>query len=248
MPNLQLLPGTLPTNCYPSDPQQLYNLMFSLGAAVLGDLDGVIISDSAPAAEDRDKAWIKTNASAPLWPPIFVFYNGMWVMPNPEPASGDTRRIWVGSLASLITYDGGDAGALSAAGGAMWEEDTDFRDRIPMGVGTTLAVAVSTNYGDADASITLSDANFKNHTHFVAAGTANGSATPLVSASTKVSYSGGGMGNENYNMLGVSGDANVGLSSTAGGATGNNDPFSILNPVRGIYVIKRSSRIYYRGA
>lgn len=222
--------------------------MFSLGAAVLGDLDGVIISDTAPAAEDRDKAWIKTNATAPLWPPIFIFYNGMWVMPNPEPASGDSRRIWVGSLASLITYDGGDAGALSAAGGAMWEEDTDFRDRIPMGVGASLAAAVSTNYGDADASLTLLDANYKNHTHFIANATPNAAGTPQLSASTYLSWTGGGLGNENYVLLGGTVAATVGISSTVGGAAGNNDPFSILNPVRGIYVIRRTSRVYYRGA
>lgn len=237
---LPLNAGDLPYACYPADPQTLYNDMFSLGSATAAELRGVTIGPTAPAASDQDKLWVKTSAGAPIGQ--FIYFNGAWVWPHEVPASGSERRMWVGSLADLQTYDGGSVGAVGAATGPFWEEDVAFRDRIPMGVGPAIALAVATNYGDADASISLLTANMAPHKHFVAKSTAAGAV--LVDAVTSVSYSGAWGSNSDYNLSAVAAGANVGLSDDGTGASA---PFSILNPVRALYMIVRTARIYRLG-
>lgn len=241
---LKLIAGTLPTNCYPATPQELYAAMFALGQAEASELDGVIISDTTPAATDRDKAWLKTSAGAPLWPPIYRYFNGQWVMRHNVDPSGSERRIWVGALADLNTYEGGSAGAVGDASGPFWEEDAAFQDRIPMGVGPAIALAVATNYGIANAQVTLAPDNIKDHRHFTAADF-SAAGQPKPTASNQTAHSGGGTGNENYIFQGTSTEANIARSSPADGLTGANSAFSVLNPVRGIYVIKRTARIYW---
>lgn len=135
--NLKLNPGTLAGNCYPASPQSLYNEMFARGSALIGDLTGIIISDTAPDANDRDKGWLKTSAGNPVYGLIFKYSNGFWLTPHPCPPSGLERRLWVGNSTTDITsYDGGSAGAVGDASGPMWEVDTSMAGRFLVAPGT----------------------------------------------------------------------------------------------------------------
>lgn len=222
--------------------QNLLNLIGQGVAKFEGSGFTAIISQSTqPGVTDRDKLWYDTDVGR-----LYRFAGGAWVSPHPSAAGGDERRIWVGTLANLITYDGGSAGAVGDNSGPMWEQDTDFNDRIPMGVGPSLALAVSTNYGSAGATTTIAEANLPPHRHYVATNVPNAAGPPLVGANDFLSYSGGNMGNENYNLLPGNGvEPNVARS---GLGAGTSSAFTVLNPVRGVYVIKRTARLNYVGS
>ena len=95
MASIPLIPGTLATACYPADPQTLYNEMMEKGSALIGDLQGVIISETEPDPEDRDKAWIKlSSAGGPpaLSLPLTWFNGKSEYLGDPDnPPSSDDR-------------------------------------------------------------------------------------------------------------------------------------------------------------
>lgn len=99
-----------------------------------------------PGNSDRSRPWLVTDGAdnAPLgvatWSPTY----GKWIAPHPTPPSGDLRVLWVGSLTSLETYDGGEAGTVTDTTGPFWEADTAFDDKFPLGVGATITT-VATN-------------------------------------------------------------------------------------------------------
>lgn len=233
--------GQLPYSCYPSDPQTLYADMFNRARALYPSITGVVISASAPAASDSDKLWIKTSGGAPVGQ--FIRYNAEWVWPHEVPASGNERRLWVGSLVDLDTYDGGAAGAVGAATGPFWTRDTAFNDRLLIGVGPTLAAAVATNYGDADASIVLTEAQLPQHAHKLVSPTAQPNANPVTATSYIQQNGGVSGGNENYQLTASTTEASNGLSSNIGSGAAVN----ILNPCRSLYIIQRTARIYRVG-
>lgn len=245
MPNeLQLIPGTLATACYPSDPQALYNEMFEKGNAQLGDLTGIIISDTAPDPEDRDKAWIKLTAAGgpPALSMPYVWYNGAWVARHLSPAGGNERRIWTGTTVELQSYDGGDTGAVSEASGPMWEVDTAFDFRFPLGAGTSpdsTVVAVNATGGAED--ITLTEAQLPAHSHVLANSDTTG--TTVLSAGQFVTQAGDvGSGNRQYALTGNSTTPSVGQT----GDTGSDEAHSNMPPYIGVYFIKRTARVYYK--
>lgn len=163
MPNLSLIPGTLPSDCYPASAQAFYNQMFELGAAVQATtLVGVILQDSEPSASDRDKVWARTSAGAPVFPFMWVFFNGLWVAKHPIPAGSLWAFPYTGTTASIETLDGGAAGAVSSNSGPFWEEAVSFRARMPIGAGTLpsgAVLAVGDTGGEEKHVLTADEAN-----------------------------------------------------------------------------------------
>jgi hypothetical protein len=137
--NLPLIPGTLPYNCYPPNPQTLVNDAFELGVAQLtSSLTGVIVSDTQPSAADRDKVWFRTSAGAPVFPSLWLFFLGQWLAKHPVPAGSLWALPYTGPVAGIATLDGGAAGAINPDGttGPFWEEVVSLRARMPIGAGT----------------------------------------------------------------------------------------------------------------
>jgi microcystin-dependent protein len=132
--------GKLPENYEPSGPddfvQQLSKILTSYMA---GTYTTINFGSSTPAAEDQDKPWFRTTATGEF-DRVYSYSStyGKWVSPHPAPYSGSERRIWVGSEAALLSYDGGDgsSAAPAATTGAMWQIDTTFAFKMPIGVGT----------------------------------------------------------------------------------------------------------------
>jgi microcystin-dependent protein len=235
---LKLVAGTLATNCWPASPQLLYNEMFERGSALLGDITGIIISDSAPEPNDRDKAWIKTSAGKPVLPYPFVYQGGAWIAPHPAPPSAQERRLWVGSTGDLITYDGGASGGVGDTTGPIWEIDTDFTDRLLIGAGTTAAVNV--NAGAATNQVTLITANLPVHYHTFGIEQSDLSTT----AEPGMVYSDGGVSTIYSSGLSPTAFAKTRTNINGGSSSTVPDAFSILPAVRGIYLIKRTARIF----
>lgn len=141
---------------------QTYNQFGAdLARSIITTLPGSItpwnIGPNQPVSSLRDRPWLVTDSDtgAPVagmggatWAPAY----GKWVVEYPVPASGFERRIWVGTLNDLETYDGGTVGTVSDTTGPFWEQDTDFDDKVPIGVGAVVT-PVGTNLDVFDDAV-----------------------------------------------------------------------------------------------
>lgn len=243
MQSLRLIPGTLSTDCYPASVQSLINEAFEKGSALLGDITGILIQDSAPDPEDRDKAWIRLTAPGgePVSSRPLIWFGGQWVARHPYDPESPVRLLWVGTLAELDTFDGGSAGAVSDIAGPFWEVDSNFAGRMPVGVGTvpdtTTAVTVDTNVGSGQ--VTLSSVNIPQHSHQlgVESSDVTGAAEngQLRDASGDVTFI------STWNQTAVAVTRNWGGAASDGSTT----PFDSVPAARGVYFIKRTIRKFY---
>lgn len=269
MPNeLPLINGTLaaPFTCY----QPLYEQMFSLGAAQGPAITGLLIQDATPDPADQDKGWIKTSGGVPVYPGyVFVWHAvlGHWVSRHFVGASDPSRTIYVGTSASVATYDGGDAGAPGPASGPMWEIDTAFDGRTPTGVGvipTSAPAASIVNPLDTTDSLgasgeykhvlTTAEGAVGTHTHPVGLfNTGGGNAddaffnkvTPAVgTANWTGRYITGGDGI--VSAAQTTADIYTLQANDGNGVTsvGHNN----MQPYVGVYFIKRTARQFYVAA
>lgn len=228
---LPLIPGTLSSNCYPANPQTLYTEMFSRGAVQVDALNGVIISESAPEPEDRDKMWVKVDSSGiPLGQ--FIYGNGQWEWPHEVPPSSPCRWLWVGDLTALATFDGGNVGSAPYAG-PFWEVDNDFAGRSPMAPGLipsanpAKTLSVGENYGEGAHTQTIEEVG--PHTH------------PL---SPRDELEGTGSGDIEGITVSGTGPSVGTLIAAQNEYTTDQQAMPVIHPVRGIYIIKRTARIY----
>lgn len=231
MPNLTLItltPPSLPVGYCPLNYQTLANDIISGTQATFNSSIGNSFFNygaSTPALNNQVYPWLDENGE---W---WVRVSGYWARKNPIPANGPERRIFVGTAADVLSYDGGDGTATSTnvTSGPMWEVDTAFDARFPVGVGafaasgtvnvqgTTTTTAVA---GEDQHTLTVPEIPAHTHNFF-----------PLVTADAN----NGGANGVQYGTT-----ANVATSSTGGGVAHNNLP-----PFYGVYFIKRTARVYY---
>ena len=256
--------SSLPVGYCITDAQTFANDMVARMSGTLpGTYSTFVIGSSTPDTGDRDKLWIKTDPTTGLlvtpWA-LFRFFNGQWLARHPVTASSDGEsRIWKGTLAAIDTYDGGEVGAVGDWTGPMWERDTDFDAKFLVGVGafaTEPAVAEG-GTGGAD-QVTLTNANTGTHYHGVGNFAANNDdlsnikrtwtkqATDPTLAEywTVGSFSTGGgelPGNADLAAGSLASTNNIDDGTNAATAHSN------IPPYRGIYVLKRTARVYYKG-
>jgi len=183
---------------------------------------------------DRMKPWLKldTNGFPVSW---YVWVGNTvaaWVWPHEIQAGSGFRQIYTGLPATIDTLDGGEAGAVTDSSGPFWAIDSVFEARSPMGVaavipGTATPFPVTTNYGEAQHTLTL--AEIPDHTHTI-------SATPptydINGASTRTLF-----GTGDYFTT-------TGNTGTSGGGDEHNN----VHPVIAVYFLKRTARIYRRAS
>lgn len=236
---LKLRAGTLPTNCYPANPQDLYAMEFALGAVVAGDLKGVIISNTPPGVNDQDKGWVKTSGGVPTWPPIYVFSGGSWIAPHQFPQNSDIELLWKGTEASLVTFDGGDANPIGDASGAMWVVDHVCDGRAPMAPGVVPGKTIAPlniNVGDL-----MGSAEIKQLANQVAGHIHNITGKDILTFPGSAPAKGTSAGNSFSHVDVIPTDSNIVAPATV-------QPMEIMTPVIGRFIIKRSARKYYKGA
>lgn len=252
MATYPLTPGTLASNCWPVAPQTLYNEMFAKGAVTI-NIGSVIIQEAEPDPEDRDKLWIKTTAAG-LPVRQFIFQNGLWVWPHEVDANSSFRTIWVGTTVALQTADGGSAGTVGDASGPFWEVDTDAAARFLMGAGTTSGSSTVVNVGDTGGSdqVTVEGVNVGSHYHGIGNLHNSNDDVGLIRKSWDL---GSGADGEKFQF--IYGDTDDFVTTTANtiGNAGTTENFQIegsasptpidyLPPYYGVYLIKRTARIY----
>ena len=237
--------GSLASGYCPSSWQQLLNdFVARTSATVPGGL-GVIVSSTEPGPDDRDKVWVRLDGvGQPRGQ--YIFINGEWVWPHDFDGVIDAneRRLFGGSEAQVWAYDGGDgtnpAGPPTpqASSGAMWEADHNFDARFPVGPGTTAGGTVIAVGGTGGSDQTLLDGtNMPRHRH------AYGIETNGESAAAETG------------TLHTTGTTRWDASETTADVAytryiGETTPvkFTNLPPYRGIWLIKRTARIYYKAA
>lgn len=228
--------------------QQLANDIVG-GATVQLDNSGwtmVLKQDTTPTSSQRAYLWFKTSDSK-----LYAWRDDVsaWVTAHPSVAFGSERRLWIGTLTDLKTFDGGDTGTVGFASGPMWEEDTAFAGRIPIGVGTTAggtAVSAAANAGADKVSLVVGNIPLPDHRHFTVANAS--SAITALTTSHQIASDADVSDNTDYRLTGTTTEATLCRTSPVIEPQSTVSQVNVLNPVRGIYIIKRSGRVYYKGA
>ena len=271
--SLSLIPPTLPEDYCTLSMQQQANLLI-FGTQVTGSIEGgIVFTATEPSVDDRDKAWGKLNVDGTFSGKIYTYDDGKWGSEHPYTPSGDVRLIWTGVDSDVWSFDGGDGvdpgvTAPTTYTGAMWEVDTVFAGRSPMGVGAisgsdpAKSLALDELYGAG--SVTLTDAQaFSAQTHQHVAGRMTTfddiylpfatSVPPYPDAATIQGRVNTGTGGPTTVALGavvpagpylVSSEAYNPATSEAV-ALETNEAHPNVHPVVGVYIIKRTARQFY---
>lgn len=235
MPNLTLItltPPSLPVGYCPTNYQQLANDVISGTQATFNSSIGNSFFNfgaSVPALNNQVYPWLDEDGN---W---WIYKDGYWLRKNPVAIGSSERRVYVGTTTDLQTYDGGNTNTLSNWSGPMWEVDTEFEARFPVGAGTFAASGVVVVQGKVTSTAvagedkhTLVTSEMPKHSHTMtwdSQDTAGGN-------QLKTLYLGPDA-NAFNDIVKSSGD-------TGGDAAHNNLP-----PFYGVYFIKRTSRVYY---
>jgi hypothetical protein len=128
-----------------------------LQADLLGNQTTFNYGPDTPTPDNQDRPWFKTDANylPERW---YTFSNGSWVSRHPVAAGAIV--MYEGSEASIPTYDGGEAGVVTATTGPMWEKVSALDARFPLGPGTLAsgtAVAVTNTGGEEKHELTRAE-------------------------------------------------------------------------------------------
>lgn len=202
-----------------------------LSAELQGDTNTFNAGDTTPAPNNRDKPWLPPSAASAN-PPAFVynFDNGYWLLPHPIPAG--IVVMYEGSEASIETFDGGEAGAITETTGPMWQKVSALNAKIPIGPGTLPSTRVITQGGTLGSEkVELLEANIPLHElqGYALNDGANLSESRLIADDDR-----------NANAL-----PNP-IDSFGGDADGATVAHENMPPVYGIFFIKKTARKFYR--
>lgn len=184
--------------------------------------------DTTPAPDAQGNPWTPPGFSGAN-PPAFIYHfvDGVWIMPHPM-APG-LVVMYEGTEASITTYDGGEAGAITATTGPMWEKVTAMDARVPLGPGTLNAVAVAVGTQGGAATVTLLEENLPVHViqGYAVDENANLPNNALISDDDRVTNA-------------------TTADSFGGEADGSTRPTVIIPPYTAIWFIRRTQRKFYR--
>lgn len=190
-----------------------------------GDFSLFNFGSTTPAANLRDRPWIRTNSDGTP-DALYVYAMGAWLTKHPLPQ--DLVCMYEGSEASIDTFDGGEAGAVTTISGPFWEKVDEMDARSPMGPGTlpsTQVIAVGDDFGEEKHTQTAAEVG--PHTHDVQI--PNNTAPP-----------------DTVNTLDQQGDGSAFQTVTSEENTPSATPFNVVHPVHGIFFIRRTARLYRR--
>lgn len=231
-------PGTLAPGYCPVTFQQFYNDMIALlTGSIPGTFTTVNYGPGPIDPADQDKPWLRTGAGGEP-DRLYFYFAGTWASLHPTPASGEERRLWVGTTAALVTYDGGQVGAVTATSGPMWEVDTTFDGKVPVGVGTLspsgTVLAVGDTGGVDQLTLTGNQSGLPAHSHEEQCATAGSDAV-----------GGGGANRRTFGIVGSAVPQASGMETISEGPTDAVETHTNMPPYIATYFIKRTARMYY---
>ncbi len=257
---IQLIPGTFPSDCWPS-PQEYNVAIFSLARAFLDEnFPGIYVgpTSSPPPVNQRDRVWVNSDNQL-----LYQYFGGAWKRKYQWAAGSPFLMLWTGSPTDLNTVDGGSSGAVGDSTGPLWEIVSTYAGRVPVGVGLVPGsnpAATITAVGDTQDSLGNSG-EYKHvlvpgeiaHMHGV--GTDGGIDDPP----TMLARAWSSIKNftRRINDLNTSGSSgwHDDTTSLQSGTMGTTEPFQDTNfpnsdghlnmqPYIGTYFIRRTARIY----
>lgn len=192
-------------------------------------------------------------------------YDGAnWLSLHQYAASGPVRLLYVGTGASVATFDGGDTNSATVSSGPMWEIDTDYTAKVLRGAAASINATVPLDSG-GDDGIQMTSSMLPPHKHNVAIlvpghGGSDGSrdaadggsysapntSNPNLDWSSTISplppgSTGGKYAKDAYGLPAVYEDYGNGVTNPA------QAPVDIptVPAYQGVLVLKRTSRAYY---
>lgn len=141
MGNITLSVANFPEGTCPT----WFGSMFAQGVSYMtANLNGALntfnYGSSTPAPADQDKPWLKLDASGYPDGQYWVFKGGVWL--KKHPMAPGLISLYAGDLATLDTYDGGEAGDPTLTTGRMWQRYAAMDAKFPLGPGTLPSGAV----------------------------------------------------------------------------------------------------------
>lgn len=138
--------------------------------------------------------------------------------------------MYEGSQASIETYDGGEAGTVTATTGPMWERVTQLDARFPIGPGTLpsgTAVAVTNTGGEEKHTLVENE-------------------LPNIEIQSRQRVDLVDGGNSAALLLHATVGTQVTVDEFGGDANGNTVAHNTLPLYYAIFFIRRTGRLYYR--
>lgn len=225
--------ASVPTDYCPSTLQTAWPFLVGLLSAELaGENATYVKGPTTPASpDDQDKPWLRLNSDGTMdrW---YVYHGGVWIARHPFPTGAII--IYDGAEASIDTYDGGEAGTVTATTGPMWERVTALNARFPLGVGTLpsgTAVAV-TNTGGEEKH-TLIEEEIPAHTH------------ALHYTPNHATDNGAGPDIEVFRTATAS-DPSLSPDSFGGDADNETVAHNTMPPYYTVFFLKKTARQFYR--
>lgn len=227
---IALTPTSLPEGICFANEQSRLNAYTAAIAASYGGSAGFNVGNSTPSVDSQGLPWARTNVDGSL-DRIYTFFGGQWRAPHYTPPG--SIMLYMGTLADLDTFDGGSAGTVTLYAGPFWAEVTEARFRAPMGPGTSpdgtvLAVGGTTG----TEKVTLVKDNIPAHQHDFP-----DSITGL--------FRGWNAGSSNHGNSWKSPDYIGTETNTVKENVTTTAKFSVLSPVIGTYLIRRTARQFY---
>lgn len=249
---LSFATGNFPEGYCPNSYQQLaIDIAHALSGYLPGNFTSFNIGSTEPTPENRDKPWLQLDAATCR--PIRIYYwsgDGAWVSLHPD--FPGKVVMYEGLEADVETLDGGEAGAVTATTGPMWEIVTEMAARFPMGPGTLpgyqippvpVVVPVGATGGLDGKAITQTSANLPAHNHQI-----NCEASDAPDAATTETQRFTVADGTLHWRTGVSASAKVGFTRDNTIDPGGVTPLDVptVPPYRAIWFIRKTARLYYR--
>lgn len=205
-------------------------LVSLLTAELSGSNNTFNYGPTTPAPDDQNKPWFKTDASGnpDRW---YVYSGGQWLSKHPD-AAGKVI-MYEGTEGSIDTFDGGEAGTVTATTGPMWEKVSAANGRFPVGPGTigSTTIAVGGTGGTGEHTLTLDEIPSHSHTITGRAYIATGNLTPVKPII-----------DDDYASV----DLVVNTGTAGGQPDGTTKAVNTLPPYLGIWLIRKTARTHYR--
>lgn len=243
---IRLVPPTFPIGACPATIQEEWNLGFALAQAQLLVNSATSFfnhGSTVPDINNRGFPWIRNAGDD--FDDVYFFAMGYWLTALKSAPAGPNGVRWgyEDTEASLLTFDGGENAPVTILTGPFWEIDHNYDGRSPMGPGVidnanpAKTLSVGEAYG---TGAQLQDSQqVPPHTHPLA------SDATIQNADGSIKVVNSGVGGPGL-LIGGTGPATTPLSVQQNAFLTTQQSTPIIHPVRGLYQIKRTIRMYRR--